>query len=182
MHKLQHTQSCIRLCGEANPVTVSGNLSLLASCNLGSAETESPLSLSLFSVSVLIFYLNRHTVLVTGILYQCLTRVPPDNPPNGHPSAVDDRKHCTHLYNTHTHNHSWYERLRWKNQDKFVAEGFVQTLHSAPPLVSQLPAGWSGTERVHYVFRWNINAFFWLHIKANLWDVQESSTTGKIIK
>lgn len=42
LHTLQHTQSCIRLYGETNPVTVSGNVSALARCNLDFAETESP--------------------------------------------------------------------------------------------------------------------------------------------
>lgn len=35
----KHTQSCIRLSGETNPVTVSGNLSALMRYNLDFTET-----------------------------------------------------------------------------------------------------------------------------------------------
>lgn len=89
-HKLQHIQSCIRLYGETNPVTVSGNVSAPARCNLDSAEGESPrlqnqcfLVCSLFFCLPLFFYFiyKWHTVLVTGLPYQWLTRAPPPNPP-----------------------------------------------------------------------------------------------------
>lgn len=89
-HKLQHIQSCIRLYGETNPVTVSGNVSAPARCNLDSAEGESPrlqnqcfLVSSLFFCLPLFFYFiyKWHTVLVTGLPYQWLTRAPPPNPP-----------------------------------------------------------------------------------------------------
>lgn len=37
-----HTYTHIRLYGETNPVTLSGNVSALVRCNLDFAETESP--------------------------------------------------------------------------------------------------------------------------------------------
>lgn len=82
-HKLQHTQSCVSLRGETNPVTVSGNVSAPARCNLDSAEGESPrLQNQCFFSLLSIFCLSLSFILSTsGTRFSSLSRADQSSTP-----------------------------------------------------------------------------------------------------
>lgn len=105
--------------GETNPVTVSGNVSAPARCNLDSAEGESPRLqnqcffslLSIFCLPLFCYFIYKwHTVLVTGLPYQWLTRAPPPNPP-WPPERVPWMMAHSYTLIQHTHKHRQYA---WK--------------------------------------------------------------------
>lgn len=69
-----NTQSCIRLCGETNPVTVSGNLSALTCYTPDFTETVGLVTKKIcVCVFVLLFICKRHVAPITGMSYQWLS-------------------------------------------------------------------------------------------------------------
>lgn len=109
---LQHTQSCIRLYGETNPVTVSGNLSALTRYNLDYAKTDALVTQSvfffvafpLFSLSLSFYFIYKwHAAPVTGNSYQWLSKAPHLQPSLAPGSECIG---CTHICVKHTNSAS----------------------------------------------------------------------------